>query len=166
MIYQMPANVTDETLLDPGTDAALRALYLELDAEIAQIGPVCQLSGRCCRFKEYGHTLFASTAEIQLLLGSAPEPCRPLDHGETCPWQSPQGHCTARDCRPLGCRIYYCDTSFELRAYELSERYITRLKGLSDQHRLPWNYAPLHRHLGEALARGTDSTEVANHVSE
>jgi hypothetical protein len=164
MTYPMPAKVTDEPRLDPSTDAALRALYAELDAEVALIGPVCQLSGRCCRFKEYGHTLFVSTAEIQLLLASAPEPSRPLDQGETCPWQNAHGHCTARDCRPLGCRIYYCDTSYEQHAYELSERYITRLKGLSDQHQLPWNYAPLHRHLGEALALATDSTEVTNHV--
>ena len=35
---------------------------------MARLGPVCQLSGRCCRFKEYGHTLFVSTPEVQLLM--------------------------------------------------------------------------------------------------
>ena len=40
---------------------------------MAQLGPVCQLSGRCCRFKEYGHTLFVSTAEVRLLLASGAE---------------------------------------------------------------------------------------------
>ena len=54
-------------------------LYTELDREIAAIGPVCELSGRCCRFLEYGHTLFISTAEVQYLVGSAPPPERPLD---------------------------------------------------------------------------------------
>ena len=139
----------------PLADAELRALYEELDAEVAQLGPVCQLSGRCCRFKEYGHTLFVSTAEVQLLLESAPEPRRPLDQGETCPWQDAHGHCTARDCRPLGCRVYYCDPSYERFAYDLSERYIARLKALTDKHGLPWNYAPLHRHLeAQHVARG------------
>ncbi len=87
--------------------------------------------------------------EIQLLLDRAPRPQRPLDGGETCPWQDARGHCTARDCRPLGCRVYYCDPAYEPSAHGLSERYIARLKALTDKHGLPWNYAPLHRHLEE-----------------
>jgi hypothetical protein len=145
----MLATIVKPAPLDPLADAELRALYAQLDAEVAQLGPVCQLSGRCCRFKEYGHTLFVSTPEVQLLLGSEQEQQRPVDRGETCPWQDPRGHCAARECRPLGCRVYYCDPSYEPSAYGLSERYITRLKGLCDKHGLPWNYAPLHRHLLE-----------------
>ena len=38
---------------------------------------------------------------------------RPLDQGATCPWQDSRGHCTAREARPLGCRVYYCDPAFE-----------------------------------------------------
>jgi Fe-S-cluster containining protein len=132
----------------------LRALYDELDVEVSRLGPVCQISGRCCRFREYGHTLFVSTPEIQLLLAEAPDPQRPLDRGETCPWQDPLGRCTAREARPLGCRVYYCDPAYEPSAPELSERFITRLKRLSERHGLPWNYAPLHRHLQEERDRG------------
>jgi hypothetical protein len=163
MTDPMPANVLNEPLLDPKAHDELRALYSDLDAEVAQLGPICELSGRCCRFKDYGHTLLVSTAEVQLLLEGAPKPGRPLDRGETCPWQDARGHCTARDCRPLGCRVYYCDPSYERNAHDLSERYITRLKVLADQHGLPWNYAPLHRHLDEAAARGSYSAEVAPH---
>jgi hypothetical protein len=147
MTDPMSATKLNEPSLAPLADAELRALYAELDAEVAALGPVCQLSGRCCRFKEYGHTLFVSTLEARLLLESAPEPCRPLDLGDTCPWQDARGHCTARDCRPLGCRVYYCDPSYEQFAYGLSETYVGRLKKLTDKHGLPWNYAPLHRHL-------------------
>ena len=39
---------------------------------MARLGPVCQLSGRCCRFKEYGHTLFVSTAGDSALAGQRP----------------------------------------------------------------------------------------------
>jgi hypothetical protein len=166
MTDNMPATVLTAPLLGPLAAAELRALYKELDAEVAELGPICQLSGRCCRFKEYGHTLFVSTPETQLLLESAPEPCRPLDRGETCPWQDAHGHCTARDCRPLGCRVYYCDPSYERLAYDLSERYVGRLKELTDKHGLPWKYAPLHRHLDLALARGPDPIEVAHHESQ
>jgi hypothetical protein len=134
--------------------AELRVLYTELDREVAAIGPVCELSGRCCRFQEYGHTLFISTAEVEYLVGEAPPPERPLDQGATCPWQNSRGHCTARDARPLGCRIYYCDPSFQEEAHRLSERFIDRMKRLSCDHAIPWNYAPLHRHLNEEQRQG------------
>jgi len=145
----MPAVPVSEPRLGPLAAADLRALYGQVDAEVARLGPVCQLSGRCCRFKEFGHTLFVSTPEVQLLLDNAPRPQRPLDGGETCPWQDDRGHCTARDCRPLGCRVYYCDPAYEPSAHGVSERFIAGLKALSDKHGLCWNYAPLHRHLEE-----------------
>jgi hypothetical protein len=161
----MTANATatrsNRLNLDFRARAELRALYAQLDAGVAQIGPVCELSGRCCRFREHGHTLFVSTPEFQLLLEGAPEPQRPVDRGETCPWQDSRGRCTARDYRPLGCRVYYCDPSFEHSAHELSERFIARLKQLADNHGLPWNYAPLHRHLDEERVRGSHLAEVA-----
>jgi hypothetical protein len=132
----------------------LRVLYAELDREVAGLGPVCVLSGRCCRFEEYGHTLFISTAEAEYLVVSGPAPARALDSGATCPWQDSRGQCTARDGRPLGCRIYYCDASFQEEGHRLSERYIGRLKKLSCEHGIAWNYAPLHRHLVEEQGRG------------
>jgi hypothetical protein len=127
----------------------LQALYEDLDRQVAALGPVCRLSGQCCRFAEYGHTLFVSSPEVQFLLDAERPAQRPLDRGETCPWQSQAGHCTARDARPLGCRVYYCDSSYEGAAQEISETFIARLKTLSNDHELPWNYAPLDRHLVE-----------------
>jgi hypothetical protein len=117
---EMPAPAPDRPVLSPLAAADLCALYEQVDAEVARLGPVCQLSGRCCRFKEYGHTLFVSTLEAQHLMQNAPAPERPLDDGETCP-----------------------------SAYDLSERFIAQLKTVTDKHGLTWNYAPLHRHLEE-----------------
>ena len=94
----------------------LRALYRELDEAVAMTGPVCQLSGRCCRFKDYGHTLFLSAPEALLLVADAPQPPGQLDNGQSCPWQDVRGRCTARDARPLGCRVFFCDPSFETHA--------------------------------------------------
>lgn len=155
-----------KTINGPTTrHAALKALYAELDAEIARAGPVCSLSGRCCRFHEYDHTLFLSSAELALLLDEAPPPCRPLDSGATCPWQDSQGRCTAREARPLGCRVYFCDPSFEAQAEPLSERFIGRLKQLADSHQQAWHYAPLHHHLRgvaeSGLMRFPDPTDDA-----
>jgi hypothetical protein len=125
----------------------VKALYEALDLAVAASGPVCRLSGRCCRFQEYGHTLFLSAPEAVVLVADAPRPVGPIDNGQTCPWQDAHGGCTAREARPLGCRVYYCDPEFQSRAAELSELYLSRLKRLAQRHGWPWNYAPLHRHL-------------------
>jgi hypothetical protein len=134
--------------------AELAALYEALDQAIAVHEPSCMLSGCCCRFREYGHTLFLSEPEAVLLVADAPQPVRPLDAGETCPWQDAQGRCTARAARPLGCRVFFCDPKFETAAHELSETFLSRLKHVCQIHGWPWNYAPLHQHLEEALRQG------------
>lgn len=143
----------------PGSDldrlrVALRALYNDLAAEVAQAGPSCELSGRCCRFVEYDHVLFLSGPEAEVLLADAPAPSRVLDDGASCPWQDERNRCTAREARPLGCRVYYCDPSYQDRSHELSERYLARLRTLTASLGLPWDYAPLHRHLRSAEESG------------
>ncbi len=145
------------TILPPRVSEALRALYEELAAEIARESPSCRLSGRCCRFREYDHTLFLSAVEASYLLEHAPEASRPLDEGETCPWQDDQGRCTAREARPLGCRIYFCDPQFQEAMPELSERYLSRLKVLAREAVLDWDYAPLHVHLRREPRRSLEA---------
>lgn len=141
--------------VDDALREGLKALYADLDAAVAQAGPTCALSGRCCRFEEYGHTLFLSAPEAALLLADAPPPVRPLDDGATCPWQDDRGRCHAREARPLGCRVYFCDPAFDGEpAHALSEAFLARLKRLAGSLGLPWNYAPLHRHLRAAAAVG------------
>ena len=150
----------DEPEARPGGDLAAAArgplaiLYGELDRGVAVLGPVCSLSGRCCRFEEYDHTLFLSAPEAAVLIADAPPPVRPLDAGATCPWQDERGRCTAREARPLGCRVYFCDPAYEGRAPLLTEHFLGRLKALVEDRGWPWGYAPLHRHLEAASARG------------
>jgi hypothetical protein len=132
----------------------LYALYQELDEAVAELGPVCEISGRCCRFQDYGHTLFLSAPEALLLVSDAPPPARALDAGQTCPWQDMRGRCSAREARPLGCRVYFCDPAFQSHAPELSERFIARLKRTAQEHAWLWNYAPLHHHLQHACSEG------------
>src|SRR5437868_14141299 len=106
-------------------------LYKEVDREVAHAGPVCVASGRCCRFKEYGHTLFLSNLEAEVLLNGAPSYERPVS-AEFCPFQK-NNLCTAREPRPLGCRIYYCDPSYQETGSQLSEEYLRRLKDLAEE---------------------------------
>jgi Fe-S-cluster containining protein len=132
----------------------LRRLYADVQERIAAHAPVCVVSGRCCRFVEYDHTLFVSRPEMELLLDEGPLPCRPLDDGQTCPWQDAQGRCTAREARPLGCRLYYCDPSFQTAMLDLAESATAALKHLHDEQDRPWDYRPLHAHLRRLREEG------------
>src|SRR3981189_658201 len=102
-------------------------IYHEADAAVAAAGPVCVASGRCCRFKEYGHTLFLSNLEAEVLLHGAPPYDATSVTPDFCPFQ--KGNlCTAREPRPLGCRVYYCDPAYQDTGSLLSETYLRRLK--------------------------------------
>ena len=131
-------------------DAPLRQavldLYREVDREVAAAGPVCVSSGRCCRFKEYDHTLFISSLEADVLLAAAPPYDPAAVTADFCPFQD-GNLCTAREPRPLGCRVYYCDPSYTETCHAISEKYLRRLKELADEHGVGWNYAPLHTFL-------------------
>jgi hypothetical protein len=129
-------------------EQALRALFAEIDAEVAARGPVCQISGRCCRFKDYGHLLFLSRVEADYLL-NAGWPAYQYDEN-LCPFQV-NGLCQARERRPTGCRVYFCDPAYAGEAEKLSERFIKRLKALHEIQNVAWNYQPLHAFLRERL---------------
>jgi Fe-S-cluster containining protein len=117
-------------------------MYEEVDRDVAAAGPVCVASGKCCRFKEYGHTLFVSGLEAEVLLSAAPHYETPVST-DFCPFQ--KGNlCTAREPRPLGCRVYFCDPAYQEKGNALTEKYLMRLKDLARQHDVPWQYAPLH----------------------
>jgi hypothetical protein len=137
---------------------AVLQLYTEVDREVVAAGPVCVASGRCCRFKEFGHGLFLSNLEADVLLAGAP----PYDPAQVtadfCPFQ--KGNlCSAREPRPLGCRIYYCDPNYQETASGLSEKYLRRLKQLAEESGVPWRYAPLHRFLTEPELASTAQSQ-------
>jgi hypothetical protein len=137
-------------------------LYAEVDRQVAAAGPVCQASGRCCRFKEYGHVLYLSSLEAEVLLHGAPPFEQPVS-SEFCPFQ--KGNlCTAREPRPLGCRIYYCDPHYQETGNRLMEESLRRLKDLAEREGLPWLYAPLHDFLNSEVRDQT--SEIGSHTSE
>jgi hypothetical protein len=138
-------------------DAILRRqvleLYREVDRAVAEAGPVCVASGRCCRFKEYGHVLFVSNLEADVLLTDAP-PYQPPISAEFCPFQK-DNLCTAREPRPLGCRVFFCDSNYQETGNRLTEEYLCRLKELSQANGMEWRYAPLHEFLNQQTVEKT-----------
>lgn len=131
--------------LELAIEESVLEIYRQAEAEIASAKPVCLASGKCCRFKEYDHTLFLSSMEAAVLLKYAPAYDKPTDPA-FCPFQK-GGLCTAREPRPLGCRVYFCDPAYQNIMVEISERYTRKLKDLANEKNLPWNYAPLHQFL-------------------
>ncbi len=128
--------------------AAVDEVYAAVDAAVAAARPVCHASGKCCRFAEYGHTLFLSRFEADILLETAPAYEPPVSR-DGCPFQV-GGLCTARAERPLGCRIYFCDPAYAGVGEAITEDAVRRLKALADEHETGWEYAPLHVFLNQA----------------
>jgi Fe-S-cluster containining protein len=128
--------------------AQVLAVYAEVDAAVAAASPRCDASGRCCRFTEYGHTLFLSQFEADILLETAPAYAKPVTR-DACPFQV-NTLCTARQERPLGCRIYFCDPKYEGVGERITEDALAKLKALADAHGTGWRYAPLHVFLNDS----------------
>jgi Fe-S-cluster containining protein len=152
---QLP--VTPETALK--IHAGVAAILRDADADIAARKPVCKASGRCCKFEHYGHRLYVTAAEIihfqQALVnknsnsnardsnGSAASVSLPQFFAqvkpEGCPYQI-DGMCTARQARPLGCRIYFCDENAQHWQNDVYEKYHARLTALHDSFGIPYQY--------------------------
>jgi hypothetical protein len=131
------------------------SIYAEADVAVAAAGPRCEASGRCCRFKEYGHTLFISQLEADVLLAAAPPYSKPVSP-DFCPFQV-DNLCIAREPRPLGCRVYFCDPVYQETGNAITETSLRRLKELAEEVGEGWRYAPLHVFLNEGEARGPES---------
>jgi Fe-S-cluster containining protein len=164
--------------LAPEAVNAVAELYHELDADIAARKPICTMSGRCCKFESWGHRLYVTALELgyfehlqnQAEQNDSERPSKsvrfplPLYAGNGnfspgCPWQV-EGLCTARQSRPLGCRIYFCDSSSTVWQQDIYEKYHRRLGELHRQFEIPYEYlewrealAVLDRHepMGDAI---------------
>ena len=130
----------------PGrADADLETLLEELDAEVREMGATCWLSGNCCDFPAAGHRLFTSALEARRFVRGVDTSGWDPESGLCPAWKDRK--CTARDLRPVACRVYYCDPEFEERVQDLMERYVTRLKWLHEKHGLEWDYRDFLEHL-------------------
>lgn len=122
----------------------VEGFYEQMAAELARIRPVCRMSGRCCRFREYGHRLFVTTLEFGTfvsqvrqqeglrLLASRPD-------GESCRFQD-QNLCRSHPMRPMGCRLFFCDPNTDAELQQLYERFHKQLKDLHEQSGTPYFY--------------------------
>jgi hypothetical protein len=117
--------------------AEIEDLYRRVDAEIARIGVVCWLRGKCCDFEHNEHRLWASSVEIAYVDEKHPEPFAP--GSVLCPfWKD--GLCTERERRPLGCRTYFCDPAHREATESAYERFHAEFRALADRFDVPYTY--------------------------
>jgi hypothetical protein len=125
--------------------ADLQRLYARLETELRRLDLRCRACGRCCHFETAGHILFATALETAASGARQPPPPEPAGPMR-CPWQVREA-CTAREGRPLGCRLHFCETTPETAAAleELSTRAHAELRRIHDAHGIDWDYRPFLR---------------------
>lgn len=116
--------------------AELEALYADLERDLAALSPRCELSGRCCKFREYGHRLYATRLEVEYL--ESRHGARPPADG-ACPYLT-DGRCGAREGRMLGCRVFFCDPGYRDAMGPLYEVYHARVKEIHARHGIEYEY--------------------------
>lgn len=125
----------------------LEAVYADAARAIAERGPACWASGRCCNFEKAGHLLYVSGLEAAYTVLGAREGAvsvsRPAaaaggDRGP-CPFQV-RNLCGVHEIKPLGCRVYFCDRSAQRWQEDLSERLLAEIRAIHDRHRVEYRY--------------------------
>ncbi|MCK6456057.1 MAG: hypothetical protein L6Q92_05950 [Phycisphaerae bacterium] len=128
---------------DSGGDAfevRMAEFYASVDRAIESRGAVCINRGSCCRFREFGHSLYVTEVERRYFLKrQSVDGLRSVVSDEACPYQV-GGACTARAHRPLGCRVYFCDpTSRDWQGLQY-ETGLAELKAIGEAFGIPYRY--------------------------
>jgi Fe-S-cluster containining protein len=126
----------------PRVREEVRQLYADLQIRIDQRRPLCVMSGRCCRFDEYGHRLYTTTMELAAFtaeLADLPAISPQAVPVGLCAFQSGK-ICRVHPIRPLGCRVFFCDPSSTEWQERVYEEFHGRLKQLHEQMSIPYAY--------------------------
>jgi hypothetical protein len=122
----------------PEVVAVMHDFYAESDRLIAAKGATCWNRGACCHFGMFGHRLYVTALEVCYYLATAEPP--PPVNDDTCP-HAREGRCHARERRPLGCRVFYCDPAAQGWQGPVSEERLGRLRAMHDELNVPYFYA-------------------------
>jgi len=144
----------------PDVREAVADLYGAVQREIDPRRPLCVISGRCCRFEEYGHRLFVTTMELatfvhELHQSSVDRVAQMAEwDGSGCPFQVNK-LCGVHAFRPFGCRMFFCDATSTQWQNEQYERFHTELKELHKRLDVPYVYVEWREALRELIGSPT-----------
>ncbi|MCK4660698.1 MAG: YkgJ family cysteine cluster protein [Phycisphaerae bacterium] len=125
---------------DPRFLSAVHDFYERLERQIAAHHPVCRTCSRCCRFGEFGHKLFVTPVELAFFLGTVGEKPEVVSLAEVCPYQV-GNLCRAHESRPLGCRVFFCESSGAGWQEGLTESALVELRDMHEHFCVPYAYA-------------------------
>jgi hypothetical protein len=118
---------------------SLQECYAQLAAALQQYQRHCIARGHCCNFAATGHRLYVTDLEAAFMAESGVEPNSELAARGICPFLKGQ-LCGVRDHRAIGCRIYFCDTTYEEERNALYEKCLTRVREIEAAHGIAHNY--------------------------
>jgi Fe-S-cluster containining protein len=123
---------------NPEIRAAVARVYADLQREIDARKPVCNASGRCCRFEEFGHRLYVTTIELAAFVAGLSDGPTHANPGG-CPFQV-DGLCSVHPIRPFSCRVFFCDSTSDEWQRQQYERFHGELKRLHEEFAVPYRY--------------------------
>lgn len=157
-----------QAVADPEIDGAIESIYADAALETERQRPICLASGHCCHFDAYGHDLFVTGLETAWFFrrlhteSATPEPraphgspgseragaikatrhalpLAPSRAGRVCPWLDGR-LCGARAARPLGCRVFHCDSRADGWMNALLEGLHARIRTVHERHAVIYHY--------------------------
>lgn len=118
----------------------LRRFYQQVDTAVEAYEPRCTNRGQCCNFARAGHRLFVTPIELAAFRRAYADRWRAAEPASgRCPWQV-DGVCTARELRPLGCRVYFCDPQAQAWQNEFYETRLRELKQFMTEQGIQYRY--------------------------
>ncbi len=132
---------------------ALARVHDGIAHDVGKLSPVCEQSGRCCRFEEYGHRLYITGLETAAsLLGAGIinragilliHPGAPGDPADAaagvCPLAVGRA-CGVHHDRPAGCRVFYCDPVWAPDMGRVSERAAGEIRAMHERFGVAYRY--------------------------
>ena len=142
----------------PEVEAEIERVHCEIAQVIHDVGPHCLASGSCCRFEEHGHRLYATGLEVARCVSICRQEGRAITVADiesavesgNCPWQDGR-LCTAREGRPTGCRVYFCDPRLQDLVPDLAEDAHRDIRAIHERFSIPYAYGEWRTMLREIM---------------
>ncbi len=113
-------------------------VYARLEAHQEAHTLRCLGGGACCKFDLTGQKLYASSGELALLCLQPPPSATRHRPGRCCYQRGPR--CAARNRRPLGCRMFFCQNHPGKNFVPHYESYHRLIRHLHQKYCLPYVY--------------------------
>lgn len=121
----------------------LEVVYERVRQAIAERGPTCWTSGKCCNFEEYGHRLYCTGLETAYAVAAgAKADADAIAEARArggCPFQDGK-LCGIQTIKPLGCRVYFCDVKAQGWQEDLTEKMLEEIRGIHERWEIPYRY--------------------------